>query len=139
TRIRGEPSMSEHIAAYTFLPWVRQGIASKIATDDNLGAGAGPGERVAVRISLQLTGDPELVSQNVQLIGPGDVIGVSPRAIARPRPRNGVPDFEPNSLAFIEFYEEDFPWRFTPARAVQKKNAPASPANEPQQTKLRPW
>jgi hypothetical protein len=131
--------MSEHIAAYTFLPWVRQGIASKIATDDNLGAGAGPGERVAVRISLQLTGDPELVSQNVQLIGPGDVIGVSPRAIVRTEPRNWVTDFEPNYLAFIEFYEEDFPWRFTPARAVQKKNATASPANEPQQTKLRPW
>jgi hypothetical protein len=131
--------MSDQIAAYTFLPWVRQGIASKIRTDDNLGAGAGPGERASVRISLRVNGEEDFVSKSVQLIGPGDVIGISPRAVVRTEPRNWVTDFEPNYLAFIEFYEEDFCWRYTPARAVRKNNATASPVNDPQQTKLRPW
>jgi hypothetical protein len=117
---------SDQIATYTFLPWLRQGLVSKIKTQDNLGAGAGPGERALVRISLQVNGDPNFVSQNVQLIGPGDVLGISPRAIVRSEPRNWVTDFEPNYLAFIEIYEEDFPWRFTPARAVQR-NAAGNP------------
>ena len=93
--------MSDQIATYTFLPWLRQGIASKIKGEDNLGAGPGPGERAAVRISLQVNGDPNFVSQNVQLSGPGDVIGVNARAIVRTEPRNWVTDFEPNYLAFI--------------------------------------
>jgi hypothetical protein len=131
--------MSDQIAAYTFLPWVRQGIASKIRTADNLATGTGPGERAAVQISVHLSGDPQPIPQSVQLMGPGDVIGISPRAIVRTEPRNWVTDFEPNYLALIEFYEEDFPWRFTPARAVRKPNATASPGSDPQQTKLRPW
>lgn len=131
--------MSDEIATYTFLPWVRQGLASKISTDDNLGSGAEPAVRASVQLALQVNGDPNFVPQNVELIGPGDVIGVSPRAIVRTEPRNWVTDFEPNYLAFIEFYEEDFPWRFTPAHAVQTHVA-GNPGNLPeQQTKLRPW
>jgi hypothetical protein len=125
--------MSDQIATYTFLPWVRQGIASKIRNEDTLGAGAGPGERASVRISLKVNAEENFVSQNILLTGPGDVIGISPRAVVRTEPRNWITDFEPNYLAFIEFYEEDFPWRFTPARARQ------SPNNDPQQTRLRPW
>ena len=88
--------------------------------------------------ALQVNGDPNFVSQNVQLTGPGDVIGINPRVIVRTEPRRWVADFEPNYLAFIEFYEEDFPWRFTPARAVQAERG-GKPGRNPQQTKLRPW
>ena len=35
--------------------------------------------------------------------------------VVRTEPRNWVTDFEPNFLAFVEFYDEDFPWRYTPA------------------------
>ena len=30
-------------------------------------------------------------------------------------PAHWVTNFEPNYLAAIEFYDEDFPWRYTPA------------------------
>ena len=40
-------------------------------------------------------------------------------------PKRGVVNFETNNLAYIEFYEEDLPWRFTPAK--------------PKSNKLRPW
>ena len=42
------------------------------------------------------------------------MIGVDPQNIVRSEPRNWVTDFEPNFLPFVEFYEEDFPWRYSP-------------------------
>ena len=51
----------------------------------------------------------------MELYGPGDVIGLDPRAIMRTEPRDWVTNFEPNYLAALEFYDEDFPWRYTPA------------------------
>ena len=37
--------------------------------------------------------------------------------VVRTEPLNRITNFEPNYLAFIEFYDEDFLWRYTPARA----------------------
>jgi hypothetical protein len=114
---------------YTFLPWTRQGIAAEIPVVDNLGdPDAGPStERAEVSVRFKVNGKP--VAKQVQVLGPGDVIGISPRAIVKTDPRNWVTDFESNYLPYIEFYEEDFPWRFTPARA----------ANALAESRLRPW
>jgi len=59
--------------------------------------------------------DP-LPARSVQLYGPGDIIGVDSKAIIRNEPRNWITNFEPNYIPFIEFYDEDFPWRYTPAK-----------------------
>ena len=80
--------------------------------------------RAQVKITLDVNGTP--VPKDVELVGPGDVIGVNARSMVRSEPRNWVTDFEPNYLAFLEFYDEDFPWRYTPA--------PASATD-----RLRPW
>jgi len=130
--------MSDPLATYTFLPWLRQGIASKIREQDTLGSGSGPTERASVHVSLQVNSIANFVAGDVEMIGPGDVIGISPRAVVRTEPRNWITDFEPNYLAFIEFYDEDFPWRYTPARALEA-TSPGNPVNDPQQTRLRPW
>src|SRR5690606_10902181 len=103
------------------------GIASEIATDDNLGNGGAAPERAAVAVSFKVNGEP--VANQAEVLGPGDVIGISPRAVVKTDPRNWVTDFEANYLPYIEFYEEDFPWRFTPARAV----------NPLERSRLRPW
>lgn len=116
--------MSDPIASYTFLPWLRQGMASQIKTVDTFGAASGVTLRAQVKITLDVNGTP--VPKDVELVGPGDVIGVNSQAIVRTEPRNWVTDFEPNYLAFIEFYDEDFPWRYTPARASATD-------------RLRPW
>ncbi len=127
--------MAETLAHYSFLPWLRQGLAAKIAEADTLGAADSPAvERAALKIDLVVrdtghdaaTHDHE-VTKNVQLIGPGDVMGINPRAIIRTFPARGIPNFETNLLPYIEFYEEDFPWRFTPA-------GPGS-----NDRRLRPW
>lgn len=104
--------------AYSFLPWLRAGIATRIATDP------GAAKRATVLVSLQVTGDAlaggtlvQPVERAVQLYGPGDVVGVDPRAISRTEPRPGVTNVEPNYLAHIEFSDEDFVWRYSPAAA----------------------
>src|SRR5262249_43797458 len=59
--------------------------------------------------------DSRSVSHKVALYGPGDIIGIDRRAIVRTEPHDWITNFEPNFLAHIEFYDEDFPWRYTPA------------------------
>ena len=104
-------------ASYTFLPWARQGLANRVT------AAAPAGQlRSAVEVKLALTSrgldgveTTKDYPRNVALYGPGDVIGVDRRAIIRTEPRDWVTNFEPNYLAAIEFYDEDFPWRYTPS------------------------
>lgn len=102
--------------AYTFLPWLRAGISARITTDPGTAA------RASVPVQLRISGDvrggdtiTQDVTREVQLYGPGDVVGVDPRAISRAEPRPGVTNVEPNFLAHIEFSDEDFPWRYSPA------------------------
>ena len=106
--------MSE-IASYTFVPWVRQGIANQI--------GGQSGQRATIGIELTLSGDkvgggvetrPPIL-RNVEIYGPGDVAGLDPRTIIRVEPQNWLTNFEPNYMPAIEFYDEDLPWRYSPA------------------------
>jgi hypothetical protein len=102
-------------ASYSFLPWVRLGLANQIA--------GGAGGRAFVRVTLGLrvkaldgtTINQPLPAKTVQLYGPGDVIGLDTRTIIRTDPHDaGASNFEPNYLAAIDFYDEDLPWRYTP-------------------------
>jgi hypothetical protein len=104
------------LGTYSFLPWLRQGIAGEVTA-------AAVGARAPVTVQLQLSGEPvgggtaltRDVSRPIELFGPGDVVGIDTRAIVRTEPRNWITNFEPNSLVAVEFYDEDFPWRYTPA------------------------
>lgn len=94
-------------AQYTFLPWLRRGI---VGLDNVADTG-----RLSVALQLNVTGQrTETVAQTVHLYGPGDITGLDRRAVVRTVPRAGVRDFEANFLPAIEFYDEDFPWRYTP-------------------------
>ena len=53
-------------------------------------------------------------TQDIALYGPGDILGIDGRAVIRTEPRAGVTNFESNYLAAVDFYDEDFPWRYTP-------------------------
>jgi hypothetical protein len=114
------------LPTYTFLAWLRQGLGN------HLQAPLAGAVRAAVEVRLKLsgTGGPADVSapveRNVQLYGPGDVVGIDRRAIFRSEPRHWITNYEPNYLAHVEFYDEDLPWRYTPA--------PPSPDG-----RLAPW
>ena len=123
--------MSHPLATYSFLPWLRQGLANQIQSAD---FDAAVKLRVQVKVQLELKAEKlasgqqtELVDRSVALYGPGDIQGIESRAIMRVEPRDWITNFEPNYLPQIEFYDEDFPWRYTPAAPDVTKG------------RLRPW
>lgn len=48
-----------------------------------------------------------------QLLGAGDITGVTAGSIARIEPRKGARAFEPNYFPYVEFVDADFPWRYS--------------------------
>lgn len=132
------------IAHYTFVSWLRQGVAAHIDEADDFGAqpSAGPTGRAGISIQLLVDyvpagGGPAMplapVPRRVELVGPGDILGIKPGTILRTEPYQNAVNATPGELAFVEFYEEDFPWRYAPARAAKADEDPA------RQHKLRPW
>ena len=116
--------MSIEIAKYTFTSWLRRGIANSISQKDTLGVGpSGIIERCSLPVDVTLNGVN--IHKDFSLIGPGDIIGVNPLMVVRTSPLQWISNFEPNYLAFLEYYDEDFCWRYTPA--------------SPNGDRLRPW
>ena len=105
--------MSE-IATYSFLPWLREGIANQIVGQS--------GSRATIPIDITLNADRvgggtetrPPISKEIQLYGPGDIVGLDQKAIIKVEPRNWITNFEPNYLPFIDFYDEGLPWRYSP-------------------------
>lgn len=116
--------MTLTVGKYTFSSWLRKGIGRDIIEIDTLGASNGSVlERASVPVTVLV--NTRSVQKEFPLMGPGDVLGINPDNVVRTEPLDWVTDFEPNYLAFIEFYDEDFLWRFTPA--------------SPTGNRLRPW
>ncbi len=113
---------------YQFYSWARRGISSQIIEKDSLGKSDGnTDERARIPIKVTLNTGAADKGKEFALFGPGDITGISQNMIIRTEPGNGIADFEPNYLPYIEFYDEDFPFRYTPA----------SPAAADKH--LRPW
>lgn len=121
------------LGTYSFLPWLRHGIANSV-TGADLDRG-NTTQRVTVGVELEVSGEPvsgsrtlrQAVRRAVQIFGPGDVVGLDRRAIVRVEPRELVTAYEPNYMPHVEFYDEDLPWRYTPA------------APDGSRLRLRPW
>lgn len=124
---------------YSFIPWLRRGLSLQIseAEKDTLGHDNKEGS-AKKRANLLVKSTFDLVPANtnesfvqrsetisVALTGPGDITGIQPASILQVVPANGVTNFESNYFPFIEFFEEDIPWRYTPAKESGDK--------------LRPW
>jgi hypothetical protein len=116
---------------YSFLPWLRGGVANSIGQPDG---DPSVKVRVAIPLDLTLTGTQldggtlsNVIHRDINLYGPGDIIGIESRAVVKVEPRDWITNFEPNYLPYIEFYDEDFPWRYTPAAADYGTH------------RLRPW
>jgi hypothetical protein len=90
--------------------------------------------RASLPLDITLTGtnldgsaNTKTVHRDVNLYGPSEIVGIESKAVVKVDPRNWITNFEPNYLPHIEFYDEDFPWRYTPAAANSATN------------RLRPW
>lgn len=136
--------MAFPVAEYSFVSWLRQGIAASIDQADDFGQNpnAGPLGRASVAVDVTLGYTPKgggapaalpQVSKNVQILGPIDIAGIRAEAILRTEPYANAVNVIPGELAYIEFYEEDFPWRYTPARPATANEDAA------RRHRLRPW
>lgn len=130
-------------------PYSRKGLSNCLTDEDNLNGAECIGKcRGTISVSLELSdgseeGDkkenaaqsgktenrksPEApyVSRTMEMYGPSDILAINESAI-----RNIVPDPHAGAMSYcympyIEFYEPDFPWRYTPLKASNNK--------------LRPW
>ena len=101
-----------------FLPWMRRGLATQIATSTGV-------QSSASQVSLSVRAAGKTITQAVRVRGPGHVIGIDRREILRCEPADGSTSFEPNYFPHVEFASADLPWRYTPG----------SPSGD----KLRPW
>jgi len=113
-----------NLGAYTFLPWLRQGISTQISQTDGTAVTGHANVQVTVKIGGGSESTP--VTASIDLLGPGDVRAFDTRAIVRHWPRPDVFEVEPNYFPLLELFPADVAWRFTPAIA----NA---------QDRLRPW
>lgn len=129
--------MADKLPTYGFLPWTRQGLSVNIREADTLGTSDGASilrANMDTKLDIEYTDAADAkqvasVTKTVNIIGPGDVTGIHTNSIVRVQPRNGITNFEANGLTYIEFYEEDFCWRYTPSKAAGAGNT----------SKLRPW
>ena len=126
-----------------YFPWVRKGLSNEIAEIDQLGDMSGnTSSLVLERPILEVTATYNTYKLNfdakndkplekserkrVQFVGPGDILTLRSEIIKKITPAKESADFSRQFYPYIEFWEPDFPWRYTPAQPSNKK-------------KLRPW
>lgn len=132
-----------NIKTYYF-PYVRKGLGNCILEEDALGAELenGTTERGIIQITAKLKAtvagskDGEKVdilqSKRVDLVGPGDVLKISSHAVLKCIPADASVGFSKDYMPYIEFWEPDFLWRYTPA-------APKVDGEDGEKARLRPW
>jgi hypothetical protein len=114
------------LGAYSFLPWVRQGLAAAASAADGATAPA----RLTLQAVVDVKDGGSSAPVSVRMLGPGDVTGLDrgdgPGAagarrnsgqIIRREPPPATQTFEPNLFPFVEFDRPDLPWLFTPTKA----------------------
>lgn len=122
---------------YSFTSFIRKGLSNSIRNIADLSAGASGNSTVLARPNIEATVyvkfddlAPEGIRKSLDVYSPANVAGIDKRAIIRTDPEHYCTNFEPNYLACIEFFEEDFPWRFTPTSINTQQS---------QNERLTPW
>jgi hypothetical protein len=99
---------------YTFLPWVRAGVAAAVTAP-------APGDlraTIAVAVAVQADGQPDQTAAPptpLHVRGPGDVVGIDESQVIRRYPEPGTTNAEDSFLAHVELHRPEIPWLFTPA------------------------
>jgi len=120
---------NNELPKYGFIPWTKKGLGTMITDLDAINNSANIG-RPNIKITAEITdgGSSVLgngVEKDINLVGPGDIIGFNTSSIIKNEPGIGsLNNFERNYFPYIEFYEEDFPWRFSPAKSANNRLTP---------------
>lgn len=103
------------------LKYLRKGLINNVKTEENVVPGA---TRAQLDINLKFqakdvrngrTEKMVLPGNKIELLGPADVKSVNKRAISHISPaESGDVRLNASYRPYMEFYEEDLPWRYTP-------------------------
>jgi hypothetical protein len=100
--------------ALSFFSWVRRGLATAINT------GTVQAQTTAV-IRVQFNADPDLITlPELQLVNPGDIVGLDSNVIVRTWPKNEDLDAEFVSYSLVELDQADLLWRYSPDPAADQ-------------------
>src|SRR5688572_26880046 len=100
------------MAQLTFYSSVRRGAALAITRPEFSPASGNPVEDRRARLGVSLNfGSGRTAGTTVELVGPGDIVGLDTRAIVRSFPRTDENQAEGEFLAYVEFDQIDLPWR----------------------------
>ena len=99
------------------LPYLRKGISKYIKNEKDAKSG-----RATIDFKVNLKGDVVSakkadfdIERQLSLVGPADVKQIKPSIISQINPPAiNTKRFNNIFMPFIEFYEDDFPWRYTP-------------------------
>ena len=122
---------SELNVKYEYLPWMQRGLSVFIDEQDTLVVDKWKNTKRPEIHLKTIFNDKNNKTQaeeviTIQLVGPGDVSTINHVvAVKQVVPKPDSKDFQTDYYPFIDFYEEDLPWRYTPATANENK--------------LRPW
>jgi hypothetical protein len=112
--------MEQNNRRYIFFPYLRKGLNAYITEVDDSSLPTEVKQRGSVSLSIQLdckkedTVSTRTENVKLELVGPSDVKGINNNAILQVFPAEGSSCFSNSYMPFVEFFEEDFPWRYTP-------------------------
>ena len=113
------------------LPNLRKGLSKEISHNLIKEGDIRPSFKVDLGLSVNKAGEKDAdgnlswseyeksedFSRDFFLIGPVDIRAISNRAISQVVPADKSTGFSNGYMPYVEFYEEDFPWRYTPSES----------------------
>ena len=106
------------------LPNLRKGLSSKIDKERRDKDGVRAGFDLTAKVAGHEVGEHDLtlkdlggagqLSRPFYLAGPVDIQGISQGVVRQVVPADGSKSCSHGYMPYIEFFEEDFPWRYTP-------------------------
>jgi hypothetical protein len=111
---------------YIFFPYFRKGLNAYLTEiDGDTSTSNKIHGSVPLAITLDCKKDDVETSKaetvKFDLVGPGEVKGINSNAILQVFPADGSIWLSNKYMPFVEFYEEDFPWRYTPFNGNEGK------------------
>lgn len=106
------------------VPYLRKGLSQYIEKENPQAEGqpVADGSRAVIELTVDVQGTTPsgnsrhfYPKRELSLVGPGDIKQVKPVIISQIYPPAiNTQRFNPTTMPFVEFYEADFPWRYTP-------------------------
>jgi len=125
----------------TFLPWTLAGASAVVNAAGTAMGTNRPAVHVALTVTKQLdNGSTTLLppaTVDMQLLGPGDILGLAPGQVARTEPADGATGVLTSVFPAVEFAELTLPWLFTPA--AENVGWPGGTAPPAGSHRLLPW